>query len=169
MLTIEGFISEMRRLYLGYSKKFSEETTELYYALSLKKLPNMNDNDFSEIVDDILTNESSFPSFAKIADYYHKTNGINKTESVTDCIYCRGVGKVIYEKYEELYDDYITVSCNCICGNQAKGISNIVDNGMQELIDTGCYILDKDGVFRKPERVKFTTNCHEQINDKQTA
>jgi len=169
MLTIEGFMTEMRRLYVGYAKKFSQETTELYYSLSRKKLPNMQDYDFSEIVDDILVNENYFPTFAKITEYYNKISKKNTTEAVKNCPYCYGTGRVIYEKYEELYDDYIAVSCNCVCGSQVEGISNIADNGVQKSIDSGYYILDKDKVFRRPERIKYKTNSHKRAKKRVSA
>jgi|GEM_PF-2995962 len=169
MLTIEGFMAEMRRLYVGYSKKFSQETTDLYYSLSRKKLSNMQDYDFSEIVDDILVNENYFPTFAKITEYYNKINKEDTTEAVKDCHYCYGTGRVAYEKYEKLYDDYITVSCNCVCGSRAESISNISNNGVKQKIDAGEYIPDKDGVFRRPERIKFKTNSHKRAKKRVSA
>jgi len=157
MLTISCFLEEMERIYNGFQKKYNQETVDLFYSLACKKLTVMEDSDFKSIVDNILLNESCFPSFSKIVEYYTKLNKNKKHYADLPCKYCHGIGKVIYERYIEKQDIYVNYACNCICNSHSEDVSDIERIGLKKAIDRGEVILDGDKTYRKAERLKFVT------------
>lgn len=163
MLTISCFLKEMERLYNGFQRKYNQETVDLFYSLSRRKLPAMGNSDFKEIVVNILLNESCFPSFSKIAEYYAKFNTVERKEADLTCEYCHGIGKVIYERYIETQDAYISFACNCICGSRTEGIPDIEKIGLKKAIDAGKMFLDGDKTYRREERLKFKSTDKNRI------
>ena len=156
MLTLGGFLESFGMLSKGFGKKPCQETADLFYHLCRKKLPEMDDVSFREVVEEILSNEKYFPTFSKIVEYYNLLAKRKSTPIRTNnpCEYCKGKGRVSVEVFEPYYQDYAVVNVRCACVPEIEGIASLNEK-LKRKIDNGEFFLDRDMVYRKPERARF--------------
>lgn len=160
MLTLEGFMNSLKMLNRGFGKKACQDTANLYYSMCRKKLPEVDDFKFQEIVDEILYYEKYFPTFSKIVEYYHKITKEKRVQANTDCEYCNGRGNVSVEVFEQYYGDYIVINIRCVCVPKIEGFTNLGEKNIKQKIDAGKLFLDRDMVYRQPGRARFDVQRH---------
>jgi len=84
-----------------------------------------------------------------------ESDAIEYEQANTDCEYCNGRGNVSVEVFEQYYGDYIVINIRCVCVPKIEGFTNLEEKNIKQKIDAGKLLLDRDMVYRQPERAIF--------------